>query len=72
MASPAPRTTSELVEHLESLLRTQAYNGATPNLVPLHVETLEEIIAKLRHNMLPPQVEKAVNGELGTHGDIVG
>jgi hypothetical protein len=60
------RSPTALADHLDSLLRTQVYNGACPDLIPLHKDTLSEIIGLLRRAVVhPPQVEKAVNGELG-------
>lgn len=59
------RSAGELVDHLDSLVRNQVYTGASNKLVPLHVDTVNEIIATLRAVSYPPQVEKALKGELG-------
>lgn len=60
------RSPKQLAEQLDILLRNQVYSGASHNLIPLHIETVEEIIGILRRAVVyPPQVEKALNGELG-------
>lgn len=58
------RSPQELINHLDSLIRNQVYTGANPALVPLHVETVREIVETLRAVSYPPQVEKALKGEL--------